>query len=166
MDRSISDRFVVLATLKRATSRPDFVMNLLEMWCCLLFRSLPLNALEEWIQGEEEFYLNVPSLNVALPLDNGDDKASKRAINWLKDARDPLARGYYTDVQSGRLRPRPSIRRPASLAAPKSTNTTILDYILGSEILWGMAMGASTTLGAFLIHRRLLKPLWQSFERK
>jgi hypothetical protein len=165
MDRSISDRFIVLATLRQATSRPDLVMNLLEMWCCLLFRSLPADSLEEWIGKPEDGDFDVPSLNVALPLDSGDDRASKRAIEWLKDARDSLAREYYADVKKGRLRPKPAILTRPTLTTPISIPVSSLGDYFERNVLFGVVLGVAGTTGFLWMRRFVLRPLWRSFKK-
>ena len=82
-------------------------MNVLETWCCLLFRSLPKVTLEAWLgSGLEE---GMPSLNIALPLDTGDEMASKTAFELLREADEVLAKKYYWDTKKGRLRPKPAI---------------------------------------------------------
>jgi hypothetical protein len=82
-------------------------MNVLETWCCLLFRSLPRATLEEWLgSGLEE---GIPSLNIALPLDTGDEMASKTAFELLREADEVLAKNYYWDMKKGRLRPKPAV---------------------------------------------------------
>jgi hypothetical protein len=90
-------------------------MNVLETWCCLLFRSLPKATLEEWLGSDLEEGL--PSLNVALPLDTGDEMASKTAFDLLKDADEVLAKEYYWDMKKGRLRPKPVNTNNLKLAA-------------------------------------------------
>lgn len=107
VDRSSKDTFVVLATLTKPVEKSDLVLNVLETWCCLLFRSLPKATLEEWLgKGLEE---GIPSLNIALPLDTGDEMASKTAFELLKCSEEVLAREYYWDVKKGRLRPKPAV---------------------------------------------------------
>ncbi|TID27473.1 hypothetical protein E2P81_ATG00230 [Venturia nashicola] len=107
VDRSGKDMFVVLATLTKPVEKSDLVLNVLETWCCLLFRSLPKATLEEWLgTGLEE---GIPSLNIALPLDTGDEMASKTAFELLKHSEEELAREYYWDMKKGRLRPKPTV---------------------------------------------------------
>jgi hypothetical protein len=89
-------------------------MNVLETWCCLLFRSLPKATLEEWLDsGLEE---GIPSLNIALPLDTGDEMASKTAFELLREADETLAKEYYWNMKKGRLRPKPVVTtKPAAV---------------------------------------------------
>ena len=85
------------------------------------------------------------------------ERASKRAIEWLKDAQDPLAREYYEDVKRNRLRPRPAILRRANLT--KSTPLTgQLSRYFETDILFGMAIGVFGTAGFFWMRRFVAKP--------
>jgi hypothetical protein len=78
---------------------PDLLMNLLEMWMCLVFRTLPLQTLEEWLPNEGSVRKGRKSgaegefggLNIASPLDQGDKQRE-----WLDlgDSEDPLIREY------------------------------------------------------------------------
>jgi hypothetical protein len=78
---------------------PDLLLNVLEMWMCLVFRSLPEESLREWLpsdgtidparkEGKEGV---VGGLNIALPLDQGE-----KSRNWvdLSESEDPLVREY------------------------------------------------------------------------
>jgi hypothetical protein len=78
---------------------PDLLMNVLEMWMCLVFRSLPLQTLEEWLPNEESVRKGRKSgaegefggLNIASPLDQGE---KQREWLDLSDSEDPLVRDY------------------------------------------------------------------------
>lgn len=76
---------------------PALLMNVVEMWMCLLFRSLPVQVLEEWIpdglhagrrEGKEGEF---GGLNIRSPLDQGDGR-----VGWvvLSASEDPLVREY------------------------------------------------------------------------
>jgi hypothetical protein len=76
---------------------PALLLNVLEMWMCLVFRSLPAELLCEWIPdgvdparkaGKEGVF---GGLNIRSPLDQGDSKAE-----WidLSESNDPLVREY------------------------------------------------------------------------
>jgi hypothetical protein len=74
---------------------PDLLLNILEMWMCLLFRSLPSQLLEEWLpvsSREEEKKEEERALNIASPLDTG----SKNKREWLdlSTSSDPLIHDY------------------------------------------------------------------------
>ncbi|ORY06525.1 hypothetical protein BCR34DRAFT_571323 [Clohesyomyces aquaticus] len=103
VQHSTFDTFSVLATLPSSTSpgfgnlpgmsRPDLVLNILEMWCCLLFRSLPMKTLDEFLPPG---YIAKPSLpwplNIANPLDHGDQQ--KRDWVDLSGSQDTLINEY------------------------------------------------------------------------
>lgn len=78
---------------------PGLMLNVLEMWVCLIFRTLPAQLLEEWLpdhpsvskeqkEGKEGVF---GGLNIACPLDNG-----MREREWidLSGSDDPLVREY------------------------------------------------------------------------
>ncbi|UPX11052.1 uncharacterized protein EKO05_0001676 [Ascochyta rabiei] len=76
---------------------PGLLLNVLEMWMCLVFRSLPVATLKEWIpvgvssgrrEGKEGEF---GGLNIRSPLDQGDGRAG-----WidLSTNEDPLVREY------------------------------------------------------------------------
>lgn len=79
--------------------QPELLLNVLEMWMSLVFRTLPLQTLEMWLDGVEgvskkrkegkegEF----SGLNIASPIDHGE-----RAREWLdlSDSDDPLVLEY------------------------------------------------------------------------
>lgn len=77
----------------------DLLMNVLEMWMCLVFRSLPVQVLEEWLPNDVSVKVGRKSgqegvfgaLNIALPLDQGE-----RQREWLdlSEDEDPLVREY------------------------------------------------------------------------
>ncbi|KAJ4991288.1 hypothetical protein SVAN01_03186 [Stagonosporopsis vannaccii] len=76
---------------------PALLLNLLEMWMGLVFRTLPTAMMEEWMPGDispnrKEGKEGVfGGLNIRCPLDQGDIKAC-----WvdLSESDDPLVREY------------------------------------------------------------------------
>jgi hypothetical protein len=77
---------------------PDLTLNILEMWLCLLFRSLPTEMLEEWLPVGvgKEWRGEVPmALNIASPLDTG----SKSSRTWLdlSTSTDPVVLDYLAN---------------------------------------------------------------------
>jgi hypothetical protein len=70
---------------------PDLLLNVIEMWMCLLFRGLPKDVLAMWlpegVPKEGEF----GALNIALPVDHG-----AKAKEWvdLSESDDPLVQEY------------------------------------------------------------------------
>ncbi|KAF2706741.1 hypothetical protein K504DRAFT_536169 [Pleomassaria siparia CBS 279.74] len=109
MQNSIYNTFGILAVLPSATPGnqnhklpgmdcPDLVLNILEMWMCLLFQSLPPQLLEEWLPteaGKEWRGKDPMALNIACPLDNG----SKGQRKWLdlSASEDPLVKEYLAN---------------------------------------------------------------------
>jgi hypothetical protein len=78
---------------------PDLLLNILEMWTCLIFRTLPPQTLEEWLPndgiinkgrktGQEGAF---GGLNIACPLDHGE---KQREWLDLSESGDPLIRDY------------------------------------------------------------------------
>lgn len=76
---------------------PELLLNLLEMWMALVFRSLPIQILEAWVpddvnssrkEGKEGEF---GGLNIAIPLDQGG-----REREWvdLSECGDPLVLEY------------------------------------------------------------------------
>lgn len=83
------------------------LMNVLELWMCLVFRSLPMQVLEEWLPDDGSVERKrkvgkegvVGGLNVACPLDQGRED---RAFVDLSDDEDPLVRAYLKEVRRKR----------------------------------------------------------------
>ena len=83
---------------------PVLLLNLLEMWMCLVFRTLPPQTLTEWMPSgidakrklgkEGEF----GGLNIASPLEQGTGGWAQVNMN---ESHDPLVRDYL-DVQAQR----------------------------------------------------------------
>jgi hypothetical protein len=76
---------------------PGLLLNVLEMWMGLVFRTLPASMLDEWMpegvsparrEGKEGLF---GGLNIRSPLDQGDSKS-----DWvdLSESDDPLVREY------------------------------------------------------------------------
>lgn len=108
MQKSIYNTIGALAVLPplNATNQslpgmdaPDLLLNVLEMWMCLVFRTLPDETLAAWLpddgtvnksrkEGREGVF---GGLNIASPLDNG-----QRQREWvdLSESEDPLVREY------------------------------------------------------------------------
>jgi hypothetical protein len=78
---------------------PDLLLNMLEMWMCLVFRSLPLQTLDIWLPEDGTLKKGRKSgqegefggLNVASPLDQGE---KQREWLDLSECEDPLIREY------------------------------------------------------------------------
>jgi hypothetical protein len=86
--------------------RPDLVMNVLEMWMCLVFRSLPSDTLGEWLPDDELVDKGrktakegvVGGLNVATPLDQGVGIKDMPFVD-LSGEVDPVIWDYLREVK-------------------------------------------------------------------
>ena len=87
---------------------PGLLLNVLEMWMGLVFRSLPASMLEKWVpegisparkEGKEGMF---KGLNIRCPLDQGDSKS-----DWvdLSDSDDPLVREYLGEGAAKDVKP-------------------------------------------------------------
>lgn len=82
------------------------MLNILEMWCCLVFKTLQPRVLREWLpEGLEVGVgmgvgMGVGGLNLAVPLDQGTARAGRGTIKLLEESEDPLVREYYELVRS------------------------------------------------------------------
>jgi hypothetical protein len=79
---------------------PALLLNLLEMWMCLIFRTLPPQMLTEWMPADVDAKRKLGKegefggLNIASPLEQG---AGGRTWVDLSDNRDPLVRDYLSE---------------------------------------------------------------------
>ncbi|KAF2790538.1 hypothetical protein K505DRAFT_340349 [Melanomma pulvis-pyrius CBS 109.77] len=106
---SIFNTFGILATLPPATPGnqnhllpgmdcPDLLLNILEMWFCLMFRALPSQTLEEWlpagagVRSKEGREQQPMALNITSPLDQG--YRGERVWLDLSASNDPLVQDY------------------------------------------------------------------------
>jgi hypothetical protein len=94
---------VVVAGMERL----DLVMNILEMWMCLVFRSLPTDTLQEWlpssllVDDDKRLVAKegvVGGLNVASPLDQGTDVKQMPFVD-LSGEEDSIIQSYLQEVQ-------------------------------------------------------------------
>jgi hypothetical protein len=84
---------------------PDLLLNVLEMWMCLVFRTLPPQTLEVWLPTDGSVHQGHKSglegefggLNIACPLDQGE---KQREWLDLSDSDDPLIRDYLSGGRS------------------------------------------------------------------
>ena len=94
------------SSLVAGMERSDLVMNVLEMWMCLVFRSLPSDTLEEWLPDDELVDKGrkmakegvVGGLNVATPLDQGVEVKDMPFVD-LSGEVDPVIRDYLREVK-------------------------------------------------------------------
>jgi hypothetical protein len=128
MDRSTSDTFIILAQLKE-TTQSDLVLNLLEMWMALCFKTMPDEIVEAWLgpypsRNHRGHGIGVDTgkiygLNVASPLDQGDKEAWKGSFQMCKESRDEMAREYFWDTK----------RRPRPVFAKAVAKATWIQYL-------------------------------------
>lgn len=86
--------------------KSDLVMNVLEMWICLVFRSLPSDTLGEWLPDDELVDKGrktakegvVGGLNVATPLDQGVGVKDMPFVD-LSEEVDPVIRDYLREMK-------------------------------------------------------------------
>ncbi|KAH7041389.1 uncharacterized protein B0I36DRAFT_312747 [Microdochium trichocladiopsis] len=124
-------------------SNPQLILNVLEMWCALMFKTLPRNTFEDWLP---EKYLDAEHadwfpLNLALPLDQGDHELGA-TVDWgeaLRNANDPLARGYA----SGRA------PTSTSLSVQHEKPAEVESAGLGASSIVLLAFAAGFVAGAF-----------------
>jgi hypothetical protein len=84
---------------------PDLLLNVLEMWMCLVFRTLPAQTMKLWLPNDDSVLQGHKSglegefggLNIACPLDQGE---KQRTWLDLSDSEDPLIRDYLGDSRS------------------------------------------------------------------
>lgn len=93
---AVDDFFVTLGSLSGCGELNEGqVLNILEMWASLIFRTLPPHKMEEFLPpGIPVTFDGYYGLNVGLPLAQGDSRAGK-SLHDLSKTRDPLAMAYY-----------------------------------------------------------------------
>jgi hypothetical protein len=112
LEWSVYNVFGVIAVLPHNShgvvgmDEPGLVMNVLEMWMCLVFRTLPEDILKAWLPDDilvDKKRLTakegvVGGLNVASPLDQGVEMKDRAFVD-LSEEDDPVIRDYLKDVQ-------------------------------------------------------------------
>lgn len=78
------------------------LLNVLEMWMCLVFRCLPAATLEEWLPGDVEVRGGLGVLNIQAPVENGMEGGARERVDLSRD-RDPLVRGW-AEIKRGEWR--------------------------------------------------------------
>lgn len=101
------DHFIILAVLPPGPTAAGFsqpeqalLLNMLEMWCALLFCTLQPSTMAQWHELGAAAGARKPwvGLNLACPLDHG---GAVRYVNWrhpLSESEDPLAKAYVAEV--------------------------------------------------------------------
>ncbi|PVH93951.1 hypothetical protein DM02DRAFT_634114 [Periconia macrospinosa] len=100
MQQSIFNVFGILAVLPPPNTGnhalpgmdcPDLLLNVIEMWMALVFRSLPSPTLNNWLPDGAKRDGAFGALNIANPLENG---GSEREWIDLSESKDPLVQDY------------------------------------------------------------------------
>lgn len=171
LQNSIYNAFGTLATLPPSGSNqpgmdsPDLLLNVLEMWMCLAFRTLPQQTLDHWLEGlegikkghkegkEGEF----GGLNIASPLDQGDT-----AREWVdcSESDDPLVLQYLghgskatqaiQNDEGGKVQDTPAQRRKNYAEAAKNFKLQ-KDLVVPRWIFFG---GLAMAFGMILFSRQ------------
>lgn len=107
MQKSRWDYFVILAELPPEPTAAGFnqqeqalLLNMLEMWCALLFCTLPTETMARWHEYGAGASDGKPwrGLNLGCPLDTG---GRPKFVNWrpaLNESGDPLAKAYVVEI--------------------------------------------------------------------
>lgn len=79
----------------------DLLLNVLEMWMCLVFRCLPEQSLQEWLPVGVKKNSDMGFLNIASPLDQGET-----AREWvdLRGTGDPIVEEYVSMNQTQQVK--------------------------------------------------------------
>ncbi|KAF2656543.1 hypothetical protein K491DRAFT_375985 [Lophiostoma macrostomum CBS 122681] len=156
MQNSIFDSFIILATLPSPTTpgyhnlpgmdQPDLLLNILEMWCCLLFRSLPRQTLETYLPPTSlmETEQAALTLNIATPLDHGD-KAPREFID-LSYVQNPIVQEYVRgrEIKDKSHIPSPEKREKSNRVAQVDVTPGAI-FVFGTLILLGYCLLKSGT---------------------
>ncbi|KAH4108291.1 hypothetical protein HBI25_177630 [Parastagonospora nodorum] len=144
---------------------PDLLLNVLEMWMCLVFRSLPLQILDTWLPDDATVKKGRKSgqegefggLNIAIPLDQG---GAQREWLDLSECEDPLIREYLgrgkesAKVEAKEEEDSPEQRRTKYTEKARSYNKQRTEPPVATPPVAGYIFGAAV---AFLIGAALLR---------
>ncbi|KAF2120871.1 hypothetical protein BDV96DRAFT_641522 [Lophiotrema nucula] len=135
MQYSSFDIFSLLAVLPQPThpsyhtapgiDQPQLILNILEMWCCLLLRSLPEETLQKYLPPSSNGDGFPGGLNIASPLDHGEQ--GRRDWIDLSKSKDPLVLEYlersaidFTPEQA-RIETRTEVSQPVAESTRRQT---------------------------------------------
>jgi hypothetical protein len=101
----MESQFVLLAEIDAKNPPPGLLLNILEMWCCLIFQTLTKGSLARYLP--EDIKVRCPGihLNVATPLqqrvyDEQDKSISvRKSFADLYRSVDPLVQQYYRSLR-------------------------------------------------------------------
>lgn len=150
---------------------PDLLLNVLEMWICLVFRSLPLQILDAWLPDDEAVKKGRKSgqegefggLNVAMPLDQG---GPHREWLDLSECEDPLILEYLgrgKDSVKAEVKEEddsPEQRRTKYTEKARSYNKQRTESQVSTPPVTGYVFGAAVAflIGAALLRGYALRP--------
>jgi hypothetical protein len=133
--------------------RPNLLLNVLEMWMAMIFRSLPKQVLEPWSLPKTENERMFGALNISSPLDHG---AKEREWVDLSKCNDHLVREYLGPVKqignSDISQPQLEKVSLETESAVQSTSKGFGDYVIHVN-----AQALLLTAGAVLIGFALTK---------
>jgi hypothetical protein len=92
---------ILLCTMDVDTDVDPLLLNLLEMWCCLVFQTLTRNALHKYLPPAKLAPYAGMHLNVALPLHQSTrgEKVNDIFHGDLYHSQDPHVQKYYQSLR-------------------------------------------------------------------
>ncbi|KAL5116574.1 hypothetical protein ACEQ8H_005570 [Pleosporales sp. CAS-2024a] len=137
---------------------PDLVLNVLEMWMCLLFRTLPLQTLDTWLPDDGTVNKGRKSghegkfggLNIAIPLDQGE--GLQRAWIDLSECEDPMIREYVgrgkeSDLEDKRQKVKKEVE--GDVDTPAQRRILYTDRATSFNKHWRQPESVAPQVGAF-----------------
>jgi len=78
-----------------------FLLNIMEMWCCMIFQTLPEKTLDQYLPADVKIPHPGAHLNLALPLSQfpDDPEEIKKSFSHALDSTDPLIVEYFRKAQ-------------------------------------------------------------------
>ncbi|KAI9879075.1 MAG: hypothetical protein M1830_009659 [Pleopsidium flavum] len=111
---SMHGTFVVLSSCNVSSTHLQHYLNLMELFGCLLFQTLPEKILREFLPANVEIIKPGAHLNVASPIHQGMQNPGW-SLMLLRKSEDPLVQAYY----ASRLGHGAATRREAQLTLTK-----------------------------------------------
>lgn len=132
---------------------PDLLLNVLEMWMCLVFRSLPDETLGEWLPNGVKIEGGFGGLNIAAPVDHGE---KEREWVDLSDSDDPLVREYLAAGDS--------VEKKSKEVGYQERRRRVGDGELLVHVTPGalLVLGATLFVGVWMLNRSArARPRWR-----
>jgi hypothetical protein len=125
---------------------PDLLLNILEMWMCLVFRSLPQQALVNWLPEDMKIEGEFGALNIACPLDNG---VKEREWVDLSEWEDPLVQEYLNrDKKKSSLAYK---SKNGEEAERKASRNTVYERDINIQISGPVLLAGAAILTGYLL---------------